>query len=422
MGNISTFQTAQRRDTVPVTYRGLTRADVALLPPPEWLIEGLLETNSIAMLYGQPGIGKTFVTLDLALTLASGISWWGQYVKPVPVLYVLSEGAGRLNDRLTAWERTRQTAIDNIWFITSLVDLTRKETPDALLAAMPVMPGLVIIDTLARCVGNADQDSNTDMSGVVNALTKMQQDSGATILMVHHPGKTDNGPRGASCLIGAVETQLKLTYDGSLLKLQAEKQRNADIDMPWLFSRDVITIGTRLDTGKPLTTCVINLNSLDYHTINERNLTPNQRMILEWLDSRVLDPATPQEIVDATTLSKSVVYRELDQLEKAGMIDLVSEKRPKQYMLTEKGKNALTSRSHSTETDSQGFSQFPNHIDLGMGKLKIPVFPGNDGNSQGTTMAKPVHPCLDCGAVSWKITAMGQWVCNTCGNAAEMEV
>src|SRR5882762_3404919 len=47
-----------------------------LTPPPiEWLWPGYLAVGSIAILDGDPGLGKSLLTLDLAARLTSGRAW-----------------------------------------------------------------------------------------------------------------------------------------------------------------------------------------------------------------------------------------------------------------------------------------------------------------------------------------------------------
>jgi hypothetical protein len=52
--------------------------DLRNLPAPEWLIEGILGLNTLAVVYGQAGKGKSFVTLDMALSVATGGPWHSQ--------------------------------------------------------------------------------------------------------------------------------------------------------------------------------------------------------------------------------------------------------------------------------------------------------------------------------------------------------
>ena len=60
-------------------FRFLTVGEVMKLPDPEWLVAGILPAKSIAQLYGGSGSGKSFVALDMALSVATGRPWLGKY-------------------------------------------------------------------------------------------------------------------------------------------------------------------------------------------------------------------------------------------------------------------------------------------------------------------------------------------------------
>lgn len=45
------------------------------MPPPNWLINDWLPTNSLVLIYGEPASGKTFVALGMAGAIATGIEW-----------------------------------------------------------------------------------------------------------------------------------------------------------------------------------------------------------------------------------------------------------------------------------------------------------------------------------------------------------
>src|SRR5687767_4450607 len=77
------------------------------LPPPQWLIDSVVPTRSLCLLYGSPGAGKTFVALDWAFAVASGTAWQGRAVRPGPAIYVLAEGSAGLPRRVRAWKRSR---------------------------------------------------------------------------------------------------------------------------------------------------------------------------------------------------------------------------------------------------------------------------------------------------------------------------
>jgi hypothetical protein len=89
-------------------------------------------------------------------------------------------------------------------------------------------PVLVVIDTLSRCSGGADENSNTDIAKVIASADMLQQRFHCTVLIVHHAGKDrDRGPRGASSLIGNTETIIEVAPTDEGCRVVCYKQKDA---------------------------------------------------------------------------------------------------------------------------------------------------------------------------------------------------
>lgn len=59
-------------------YNFFTPQEVEQLPDLEWLIPGILPKPALCVLFGEPGCGKTFVVLSMALAIANGTEWLGR--------------------------------------------------------------------------------------------------------------------------------------------------------------------------------------------------------------------------------------------------------------------------------------------------------------------------------------------------------
>lgn len=63
----------------------------------DWLVSGLIPPNTTTILAGESGVGKTWLLLDLILSIASGEKWLGRFeVSPGPVLVIDEENADLL--------------------------------------------------------------------------------------------------------------------------------------------------------------------------------------------------------------------------------------------------------------------------------------------------------------------------------------
>src|SRR4051794_15695458 len=95
-------------DNTPTSLAGaeelhfLSEDELAALPPPAYLIDGLIEAGSFAVLFGPPAHGKTFLALDVALSVTTGMPCLGQTVEPGRVAYVAAEGVRQLPRRIDA--------------------------------------------------------------------------------------------------------------------------------------------------------------------------------------------------------------------------------------------------------------------------------------------------------------------------------
>ncbi|SMR98657.1 AAA family ATPase [Caldicellulosiruptor bescii] len=72
------------------------------LPPVEFLLEGLLPNEGLTILAGREKIGKSWLCLELALSLAAGTGFLGRQTKrPYKVLYLaLEDSKRRLQQRI----------------------------------------------------------------------------------------------------------------------------------------------------------------------------------------------------------------------------------------------------------------------------------------------------------------------------------
>lgn len=202
-------------------------------PTRQWLIPAMLPQSGIAMIFGPPGCGKSFLTMAWSLCIASGTPWLGRPVLQGSVAYIAGEGSFGLGPRICAWKTHTgfQGESGVQWFDETIMmqDASNlNELITALAEDFPTPPVLVVIDTLSRCSGGADENSNTDMAKVIAAADAIQQRFHCTVLIVHHAGKDkERGPRGASSLIGNTETIIEVAPMDEGCRVICYKQKDA---------------------------------------------------------------------------------------------------------------------------------------------------------------------------------------------------
>lgn len=193
---------------------GLLRGHaITELPDPTPLIDGILDFNTVSILYGSSGAGKSFVALDWALHVATGRNWWGHRTVQAPVLYVVAEGAHGTKWRYRAWcEYHEVDEVEAITWLTVPANLLDNRDRDALYAIVDeVQPSYTVLDTLARHMPGGDENSFTSMSLIVEALDTIKRMTGGCAQGVHHTGKDEaQGSRGHSSLKGGADAELSV--------------------------------------------------------------------------------------------------------------------------------------------------------------------------------------------------------------------
>lgn len=212
------------------SWRWYTDAELDALPPVVELVRGHIPERGLVMLYGPSGAGKTHVALDLAQSVATGVSWHGNAVRRGPAAYILAEGIGGLAARVHAWKQARGwTASTGVRFLPQPVQLLEPAEARRLieeLTGWDPAPKLVTIDTVSWCLAPADENSTRDMSMFVAAIGELREATGATVQVVHHSGHNETRARGSSALFAAMDTVVQVKGEDSDIVLTCEKQRD----------------------------------------------------------------------------------------------------------------------------------------------------------------------------------------------------
>lgn len=217
--------------------RLLVSVDDMLARPrvPNWLVTGILEKHTLGMLFGDPGVGKSFVALGWALSIASGVPWQGREVAHGPVVYVAGEGFGGLSRRADAWRRHSQVSRAGvpIHFTERAVAFNDPGAIGELqgeIDDLPTPPVLIVVDTLSRATPGLDLDKAKDMNSFVGACDRLREKYQCAVLVVHHSGHGDkNRAMNSIALKGAVDFEAGVKREGDdLLSLTSTKAKDAE--------------------------------------------------------------------------------------------------------------------------------------------------------------------------------------------------
>lgn len=255
------------RDDGDSVFPLFTVDDLEDIHPPEFLIDELLTEQGLAILYGAPGSGKSFIALDMALRIAYGMEWHGKATQRTGVLYIAGEGHVGLAKRVKGWRFEHAMEGASCPFLLLPVAVQMMEPKDVqklirtIVAGMELVGepvGLVIIDTVSRALTGADENTQETMSGFVHACGEIQNYIGGACLGIHHTGKEiARGMRGSSVLIGACDTSIKCEgniKEDQRVTITVEKQKDSEEIDPISFTMKEVNL--KYGLGKDVNTLV----------------------------------------------------------------------------------------------------------------------------------------------------------------------
>jgi putative DNA primase/helicase len=216
------------------------------LPELEMIVDPFLPSASLSLLYSATGVGKTWFSIQLAVSIASGDKFFEWDVpKSRRVLYVDGEMPTKaIQTRLLTLapkppENLMFLPSESLWCQGVPLNLNLSEQQariDQYLNALPVeqKPALVVLDNLSSLSAGIDESSNSDLDNLLRWLVKLRSQGYATLL-VHHAGKNGD-QRGASRRKDLLDTVIKLNEapaahgDGAAFTVTFDKLRGKKPD------------------------------------------------------------------------------------------------------------------------------------------------------------------------------------------------
>lgn len=259
--------------------------------PTDWLIHGFFESDSMSLLFGDPAAGKSFVAIDLAACIATGKDWHGHKTKQGAVIYIAGEGMNGISKRFAAWSKHNETDLQSApLFISNRAAQLSDEglakhaadVVSSICSERDITPALIVIDTLARNFGAADENSTRDMNAFIsNVDSLLRIPYNACVLIVHHAGHGDkNRGRGSSALKGALDAEYSVVKhnrtspiegDIQTISLHSTKMKDAPPPQPKAFDLVAVQIGTCSGTNQDI--CSAALSVSDYDPLKQQDIT-----------------------------------------------------------------------------------------------------------------------------------------------------
>jgi len=298
----------QKQKPKPLSSKKLIAYDAfKFSPATTYLIKGVLDQNTVSVVWGASNSGKTFTTLDMVHHMARGADLWrGRRVKQASVIYLALEGGRGIEKRILALKRENPGNLPNLYFWPHPLDLMKTLTddesgesshPNAVKVArmlhklkgwFPDLPQMLVVDTLARAMPGRDENSTQDMGRLIEVVDEIRAETGAHVMIVHHSGKDEaRGMRGASALLGAIDGEVHVQYDhnAKVGNYLFEKQRDsARGNGKEYFRLKVVDLGED-DDGDQVTSCVIDHEAAAPVRTDTEKLSASAKAALETLEA-----------------------------------------------------------------------------------------------------------------------------------------
>jgi hypothetical protein len=257
-------------------------------PPRQYLVKKLLPRTGVALLSGTSGAGKSFLSIDLAGSLATGTPFFGQKVIKGGTLILASEAYDTQNDRLKAY---REGKLGSDALLAAFGDLlpsyppqfpiavapidiisgnniekiisTCKHYDDEMLEKFAVPLRLVVIDTFAAAFGLQDENSSAEVTAAMKLLQRLAAELDVLVAVVVHHGKMElSGVRGSSAFEASADVRLTVQYskdlDGKVFSRTVSLGKSRYDETGWChtFKLEPHVLGVDED-GEDITSCYV---------------------------------------------------------------------------------------------------------------------------------------------------------------------
>ncbi|HAN99115.1 MAG TPA: hypothetical protein DCQ98_17535 [Planctomycetaceae bacterium] len=236
----------------------LKRLDEITREQLQWLWPGRIPLGKLTLLAGDPGLGKSFVTLDLTARVSRGDCWPDTPLLKQPAGNVIllnceDDAADTIAPRLDragvdgrrvvllegvkSFDRRRQFSLET--------DLPRLEE------TLVQYPGtrLVVIDPIAAYCGKVDSHKNSDVRGLLAPLAELASRFQVSILTVTHLAKSGGSKAvyramGSLAFAAAARAVWAVTKDGN------DPQRRLLLPAKLNLARDPAGLAYRIEDGR----------------------------------------------------------------------------------------------------------------------------------------------------------------------------
>lgn len=288
----------------------LSYDDMLNMPEPEWLIDGVIQKQTSALIFGASNSFKSFLGIDMMMSVATGKDWQGcKTGEPLPCVYVATEGSnGVAGQRIPGWVQhygmdtasrlnffvcPDEIALDDEASVKAFLDtcaywkdvrtiksgdrvFRKGECKDA--------AALVVIDIFGASMLGSESSDETARAWV-KAVNRIMREMNCAVLTIAHSGWMDaTRARMHSHFWGSFDTRFKAEGDKDSLTsvLTLDRHKDADSSGEWGFRLE------KVDAPKGTTTLIPGLCD-DVQKAQKRRISGKPAIALQALSEAVIE-------------------------------------------------------------------------------------------------------------------------------------
>jgi hypothetical protein len=186
-------------ETLPVQRAGELEVQPA---EPSWLIQDLWGQAAVGIIGGAPKCCKSFLGLDMALSVASATPCMGHFRVPTPgpaLVFLAEDSLPAVRARLDGLCTHRHLDIQGLdLYVITAPSLRLDQGPDRQLLEVMLArlkPRILLLDPLVR-LHRLDENSAADISKLLGFLRDLQRAHNSAIVLVHHASKKHRAQPG----------------------------------------------------------------------------------------------------------------------------------------------------------------------------------------------------------------------------------
>jgi putative DNA primase/helicase len=312
-------------DDDPAITPVCTRLSDVTPRPVEWLWHGRIALGKITLIVGDPGLGKSFLTCDLAARVSTGTAWPDDICRdqrPADVILLNAEdglddtvrprldAAGADVSRIVAIEGVSmldpKTQKQRVHLFNLARDLPRLRT------ALKHNPQtkLVIVDPVSAFLGQTDSHSNAEVRGLLAPLAELAAKHRVAMVLISHLNK-GGGPKSVYRVNGSLAFPAAARAAWLVAKDQLDADRRLFLPIKNNLARDNGGLAYRIDDSGKIVwdAAAVTIRADDVLAAGEK---PSKCDTAEdWLAEYLRDGPKPVKEIDAEAEAAGINNRTL---------------------------------------------------------------------------------------------------------------